>query len=274
MAATPTPEPIAPAFLPQRGAGGGRARATGRRAGLALVGAGLTVVLWWLVTAVLPADDAMLVRFGPGPAFAALVELVGGGVLAPHALDSLRRLAGGLAIAAALGVPAGLLIGLVSTVHQAAGPVLQFARMISPLSWAPVAIIAFGVGDGPVVFLIAVAAVWPLLMNTVAGVGELEPGWPMVARSLGASRWEVVRHVVVPGVRPHVRTGSRVAVGIAWVVLVPAEMLGVDSGLGYYVLDSRDRLAYDDLTATILVIGALGFVIDALTQRLTASRRG
>jgi NitT/TauT family transport system permease protein len=151
--------------------------------------------------------------------------------------------------------------------------VVGILRNISPLAWTPIAIIFLGVGDAPVVFLIAVGAMWPIMLNTQAGVSHLDPSWLRVSRSLGATRAETLRHVIWPGIRPDVLTGVRVATGLAWVILVPAEMLGVDSGLGYLILDARDRFAYDELIAVVIAIGLIGLVIDAVTRTLLGDRR-
>lgn len=140
--------------------------------------------------------------------------------------------------------------------------------MISPLAWAPMVIVAFGVGTAPVVFLIAITAVWPMALGSAAGVKALDPGWRDVARSLGAQPSEVIKSVVVPGVRAHVLTALRLALGVAWVVLVPAEMLGVDSGLGFAVLNARDQLDYAALGGNVLLIGCIGYILDGLFRRL------
>src|SRR5699024_6155160 len=126
-----------------------------------------------------------------------------------------------------------------------------------------------GIGDRPVQVLIALAAVWPVVLNTAAGVRALDPGWLLVARSLGANRRELLRSIIAPGIATPVLTGLRLALGIGWIVLVPAEMLGVDSGLGYFVLDCRDRLAYDELVATVLVIGVIGALLDGVLRFVT-----
>lgn len=193
-------------------------------------------------------------------------------VLLQDAGISLWRLLIGLCLAAVIGVPAGLLLGVSTTAERAARPVIQFLRMISPLSWTPIAVAVFGIGNQPVVFLIATAAVWPILLNTTAGVHSVEPGYLHVARSFHATRFEVLTAVILPAIRGHIQTGMRVALGVAWVVLVPAEMLGVRSGLGYQVLNARDQLAYDQVVAVILVIGILGYALDMAAKRLLASR--
>ena len=140
--------------------------------------------------------------------------------------------------------------------------------MISPLSWMPLAVMAFGIGDQPVYFLLAVGAVWPIMLNTAAGVHAMNRQWIRLANSLCASRAETIRLVILPAISPQVLTGLRLALGVVWVVLVPAEMLGVSSGLGYFVLDTRDRLAYSELMAAILVIGLIGFALDSLIKLL------
>jgi NitT/TauT family transport system permease protein len=251
-----------------------------RRGGLALtVLLQLTVLAvavyaWWLATDVFPAPQSIAHGFSPEEAFPALVRLIRDGRLVDDASTSLLRLLLGLGIAAVIGVPIGLLIGTVALARRATGALLHLLRMTSPLSWAPIAVIAFGVGSAPVVALIVAAAVWPLVLNTASGVRAVDADWLLTARSLGAGRGELLRSVVLPAVRPHVLTGLRVALGISWIVLVPAEMLGVQSGLGYAVLNARDQLAYDELMATVLAIGILGFLLDLGAQALLRERRG
>lgn len=239
----------------------------------AVLGLALAGLLWWAAFELLVEEGSLLARFGPIDAVATLARLLADGTLVAHGAASLRRIVGGLALAAAVGIPLGLVLGASRLAGAAAGPVLGLVRMISPLSWTPIAIIVFGVGDAPVIFLVAIGAVWPIVLNTASGVAHLDPAWLRVARSLGANRLETLRHIVWPGIRPNVLTGLRLATGLAWVVLVPGEMLGVDSGLGYRILDARDRFAYDELVATILVIGLLGLGIDLVARRVFATRR-
>ena len=235
----------------------------------------LAIGLWWLATTVLSAPHSLLRQAAPQRVAPAVVDLFSRGVLLPDIGISMWRLVIGLAVAVVIGIPAGLLLGLSATAERATAPIVQFVRMISPLSWAPIAVAVFGIGNEPVIFLIAVAAVWPVLINTVAGVRAVDSGYLDVARSFHATRWELVTAVVLPAIRGQLQTGIRVALGIAWVVLVPAEMLGVRSGLGYQVLNARDQLAYDQVVAVIVVIGALGFALDLIARRLTSSdRRG
>lgn len=231
------------------------------------------VGLWWLVTVGTAPPGDVIRRFDPVDGARALRRLLGGGELLPHILVSLRRLAVGLGAAALLGVAIGVALGWWRGLERAFGPLIQLVRMVSPLAWTPIVIVFVGIGDQPVYVLVALAAVWPIVLNTSAGVRALDPGWLLVARSLGAGRLELLRTIIAPGIAGHVLTGFRLALGIGWIVLVPAEMLGVDSGLGYFILDCRDRLAYDELVATIVVIGVLGAILDAGLRRLERSGR-
>ncbi len=181
---------------------------------------------------------------------------------------SLTRVGLGLAIAFAAGVPAGIMAGYFKTIDRFTSVCVQFLRMISPLSWMPVAIIFLGVGDGSVIFLVAVAAVWPIMINTAHGVSEVPAEWYKIAKNFGATNFEILRKVALPASIPQVLTGLRVALGVAWIVLVPAEMLGVTSGLGYMILDTRDRFAFSELIAWILIIGFIGFLLDTLLRFL------
>lgn len=229
---------------------------------------------WWALTAVGGAGSPMLAALDPLGVPSALASLLATGVLVQDLVTSTLRLLLGMGIAAALGIPAGVLIGLHRPARWASALPVQFVRMISPLSWAPVAVALLGVGSAPVVFLVAAAAIWPILLGTAAAVAAIDPRYVAVAHTLGANRREMLRTVLVPSVRPAVLQSIRLALGIAWVVLVPAEMLGVTSGLGYEILNARDRLAYDEMLVVILVIGVLGAAIDLLARLLLTPRRG
>jgi NitT/TauT family transport system permease protein len=241
-------------------------RPTARRRFAPFVTVLVTVVLWWFATTVLAGPTSLLAAFAPQRALPAIAGLVARGVLLEDIATSLWRLLVGLLIAGVLGFAVGLVVGSVPVLDEATRPVFQLLRMISPLSWAPVAIGLFGIGHRPVFFLVAAAAVWPVVLSTAAGVRAVDPGLRLVARSLGASSVELLISVVLPAVRPHLLTGLRLALGIGWVVLVPAEMLGVTSGLGYEILNARDQLAYDQVMAVILVIGVLGYLLDTTAR--------
>jgi NitT/TauT family transport system permease protein len=221
-----------------------------------------------VLTSPLLHSSVITASFSPERTALALGDLLGKGTLYPHVIASLRRVTVGLLIALVCGLPMGIVIGLSRGLEASTSLLFQILRMISPLSWMPLAVMAFGIGDQPVYFLLAVGAVWPIMLNTAAGVHAMNRQWIRLANSLCASRAETIRLVILPAIAPQVLTGLRLALGVVWIVLVPAEMLGVSSGLGYFVLDTRDRLAYPELMAAILVIGLIGFALDSLIKLL------
>ena len=243
----------------------GRARRTFHAAISPLLGTGLFVASWWAITDGLH-PRGFIARFSFLNTIVALRGLLLDREIWPHVAASLRRIAIGLLASTALGVPLGCAVGVLPLFGAMTAPLFQFIRMVSPLSWTPLAIMLFGVGDAPVLFLIVVAGVWPIVLATSAAVAALDSRLTAVGRTLGGGRWEIARTIVWPAIRPQLLTGVRVSIGVAWVILVPAEMLGVDSGLGYFILSTRDRLAYSDLMAAILIVGVLGFVLDTVAR--------
>ena len=229
---------------------------------------GLTFVglVWWLAGSALQHDPGLTAfsGFAPAPALAALFKLLSTGDAWRAAAPSLGRVLAGLGFALIIGAPVGLLIGTVRIVERALQLPFQILRMVSPLSWMPIAVLAFPSWDGAIVFLIAAAAVWPIVFATAAGVKRIDPAWLAVGRTLGGRGVELVRVIVVPAILPDMLVGLRLAVGVAWIVLVPSEYLGVTSGLGYAINDARDTLSYDRLAALILLIGIIGWALDAI----------
>ncbi|MGB5198826.1 MAG: ABC transporter permease subunit, partial [Sedimenticolaceae bacterium] len=179
------------------------------------------------------------------------------------------RLGMGLLIAFAIGVPLGILMGRSKRFRELSNSPFQLLRMVSPLSWMPLAVLIFVASwDQSIIFLITIAAVWPIAFATAAGLAKVDPAWFKVARNLGAKPWHMVFNITIPAIAFDISTGTRLALGIAWVVLVPAELLGVTSGLGYAIKDARETLAYSDLTAIVLVIGVIGWFLDSLVAML------
>jgi len=245
----------------------------GQQLAVALAGLALLVALWGLGSALVAADPgtAAFAGFGPLAAFEALGLMLGDGSLERSVLPSLARIGAGLAWAVALGVPLGIAIGRLPWLRALTHLPFQLLRMISPLAWMPLAVLAFPTWDGAIIFLIAAAALWPILFATAAGLARLDPQWLKVARNLGARPWQLLATVIVPAIATDILTGIRLALGVAWIVLVPAEFLGVTSGLGYAINDARDTLSYDRLAAIVVVIGIIGFTLDAAC--LAAIRR-
>ncbi len=206
--------------------------------------------------------------FSPVAAMLALIEMIKNGELVHHALPSLRRVLISLSFAVVVALPVGVLVGYFKRIEQMTYVVFQFMRMISPLAWMPIAIIIFGVGDVSVVFLLWLVAIWPLILNTSHGAGRVSPLWVNMSRTMGARDAGILRKVIIPAAVPDMLTGLRLAVGVSWIILVPAEMLGVPDGLGYFILDTRDRFRYDQLMATIMVIGMIGYLLDSVNRWL------
>lgn len=240
----------------------------GKNALLVLAGLLVLVVLWQLGSGWLARSIPLAAELNPADTFSSLRELLASGALNHDMLASLKRVAVSLLLALAIGIPVGIAVGSSPLFETTSSGAFQFLRMISPLSWMPVAIMVFGIGDAPIFFLLTITAVWPVILNTAAGVKNLDPRWLELAQSLAATRTETLLRVVLPGIFSHILTGTRLAVGIIWILLVPCEMLGVTSGLGYFILDTRDRLAYSELMAAILLIGLLGFLLDGLARSL------
>ena len=223
-----------------------------------------TLAVWWLITGPLAGDNLILSRMGPLDTFTALWALLGKASTYEAIALSLFRLGVGLGIAALLGVIGGLILGTRPKSEYALSPVFQLLRMTSPLAWAPLAIVLFASGNATVISLVALAAVWPVLVGVTSGRRNLDPGVIKVARSLGATRWETLRTTVLPGMLEPVRAALRIALGVGWVVLVPAEMFGGTNGLGYAILNARDNIDYEGLAATMLLIGIVGLLLDRL----------
>jgi len=264
-----------PAPLPLPASGretqGHRIRRAARWVLAPITGGAIFVALWWALTdSVHP--GGFIGRFSFLHTLAALRGLVLEREIWPHVAASLRRITAGLVLSIAVGLPLGCAVGALPLFAAVTAPVFQFIRMVSPLSWTPLAIMVFGVGDAPVLFLLVVAGVWPIVLATSSAVASLDGRLVTVGRVLGGGSWEIARTIVWPAVRPQILTGIRVSIGVAWVILVPAEMLGVDSGLGYFILSTRDRLAYSDLMAAIVIVGVLGFALDTLARAALADR--
>jgi NitT/TauT family transport system permease protein len=233
-----------------------------------LLGVILFTAVWQIASMLKLFGPDFSSSFSPVAAFSALLEMTRSGELLHHAIPSLRRVLIGLGLAIVVALPLGVLVGYFKRVEQLTYVVFQFMRMISPLAWMPIAIIMFGVGDVSVTFLIWLVAIWPLILNTSHGAGRVSPLWVNMARTMGALDWGILRKVIIPAAVPDMLTGLRLAVGVSWIILVPAEMLGVPDGLGYFILDTRDRFRYDQLMATIIVIGLIGYLLDSCNRWL------
>ena len=252
--------------VPEQGAVARRLGSAARTAGSGLIGIAILLVLWWIGGWVVASNPSTsnFADFAPVPTLERLWDMLTSGEATRMTIPSLLRIGGGLAWAIAVGVPFGILVGRYRVVREASSIPFQFLRMISPLAWMPIAVMAFATWNGAIVFLVGVAAVWPVLFSTAHGFRRIDPSWFKVARNLGARPWHMLFTIILPAIAQDTFTGIRLAVGVAWIVLVPAEFLGVTSGLGYSINDARDTLEYDRLAATVVIIGVIGFALDLI----------
>jgi NitT/TauT family transport system permease protein len=205
----------------------------------------------------------------PGAAALAIVELAEKGLLLRYIVASLFRVTWGYLAALLIAVPLGVLLGLWHRGEVALNPILQLFRPISPLAWIPIAILWFGVGDVSAMFLIFLASVLPLTLTTVHAVHNIEGVHLSAGRNFGLTTHELVRSVIVPAILPQLIVGMRITLGIAWLVVVAAEMIAVNSGLGFLIVDARNAgNRYDLVVAGMILIGLIGVVLDLLMRRL------
>ncbi|MBI5791482.1 MAG: ABC transporter permease [Rhodocyclales bacterium] len=194
-------------------------------------------------------------------------ELTESGALFEHIRISLLRFATAYGLAAAVAIPLGLLLGGYAPAGRACDPLLQLLRPISPIAWFPLAVLWFGIGNPPAIFIIFLAAFFPILLATISGVRDVEPLHLKVASNFGAGRVFTFVAVVLPAAFPHVMVGLHIALGTAWIHLVAGEMLGAQSGLGYLIVDARNFLRTDLIIAGMLLVGALGLAINGAMRR-------
>jgi len=241
----------------------------------AVAGVAAVMAIWWAVAHTLESSPRFVAfrGFAIEPTFTAFGRLLLTGDAWRATAPSLARVMQGLGWAFLVGAPVGLAIGSSAWLERLLQLPFQILRMVSPLAWMPIAVLAFTTWDAAIIFLIFAAAVWPIVFATAAGVKRVDPVWLAMARNLGGSRLAVLGAIVLPAVAQDVFTGLRLALGVAWIVLVPAEFLGVTSGLGYAINDARDTLSYDRLTALVVLIGLIGYVLDALIGALVHRTR-
>lgn len=215
---------------------------------------------------------------GPFAVLVGIVELLSDGTLVRHVVASLFRVLWGYTLAVAVAVPAGLLLGTHPVAERIFGPLVQVLRPISPIAWIPLAILWFGVGDLPAVFILFLGSFLPLVTSTAHAVRQVEPVHVHAGRNFGLTPSELRWRVVLPAALPEVLVAMRLALGIAWLIVVAAEMIAVDSGLGYLILDARNAGdAYHHVLAGMLMIGLIGIGLDLGMKRVLRAeqaRRG
>lgn len=217
-------------------------------------------------------DDgsARLVWSSPTPGQTALdmLQPLSDGTILRHSVASLLRIAAGFGLACAIGIPLGLWAGWSLRTFQAINPLVQALRPISPIAWIAFAILWFGVKDGSAIFLIFLSSVFPIVTGTITAVRAIPLIYVRSARNFGLRGLELFRRVVFPAALPQIVTSLRIALGIAWVVIVAAEMIAVDSGLGFLITDSRNAGNYARVAGAMICIGLIGIGLDWTVRRL------
>lgn len=227
----------------------------------------IALALWSVISAVrifpesvFPSPQGVARGFG---------EEIRSGRLYNDLVASLFRVTSGFALATATGIPLGLWLGQRARPRIALLPAINFFRNLSPLAWIPFAILWFGIGDKPAIFLIFMAAFFPIVLATISAVASIPNVYFRVARDYGMKGFELLTQVTLPAIAPQVITTLRVTAGLSWLVVVAAEMIAGRDGLGFAIWDARNGLRMDMLVAGMIVIGIIGIVIDRLLLQLT-----
>lgn len=264
-------EPKIPAPPAKRPAEGGLLARAAASAGWASVGVAFIVALWGLVASSSPDLPT------PAEGFAALRKLLRYPFydLGPNDKGigvqlgvSLVKVFTGFALATVIGVPLGFLIGGSKRAWAAANPVIQVLRPVSPLAWFPIGLVVLKDVRSAAVFVIFITSLWPTVINTAAGAASVPADQRNVARVFKFGRLAYVRHVVIPHSLPAVITGMRLSMGIAWMVIVAAEMLSGNTGIGYFVWNSYNGGSLANVISAIVLIGMVGVALDTLFMRL------
>lgn len=224
----------------------------------------LLLAIWWVV--VITTESVIFPT--PWQVVTGTSELIEDGTLWEHIGASLLRVGSGFFLAVLVAVPLGLWMGWVKGAYITLNPLFQILRPISPIAWIPIAILWFGVGNASPIYLIFISSVFPMIVQTTAGVHTIERRYLRAADNFGVSRYKLFSQVVIPAVLPQIIVGMRIGLGVAWLVVVAAEMVALHSGLGYLIMDSRNAgNRYDLVIAAMIVIGVIGLLLDG-TMRL------
>jgi len=225
----------------------------------------ILIASWWAAVRV----SGTRIFPGPWDVVLGMISLAKEGVLVHHIAASLMRVAVGYFGAVALAIPLGVAMGWYAPFYRALNPVIQMLRPISPIAWIPLAILWFGVGNASPIFLILLSSFFPMVVGTIAGVHSVERQYIRAAENFGITGMKLLKDVVVPAAMAQIVTGMRIGLGVAWLVVVAAEMVAINSGLGYLIIDSRNAgNRYDLVVAAMVIIGVIGFGLDVLMRRM------
>jgi nitrate/nitrite transport system permease protein len=179
-------------------------------------------------------------------------------------LNSLQRVGLGFGLAAAVGIPLGFILGRFSFLNAMASPVISLLRPVSPLAWLPIGLLVFKAANPAAIWVIFISSIWPMIINTAVGVQRVPQDYLNVARVLNLSEWKVVTRILLPATLPYVLTGVRLSIGVAWLVIVAAEMLTGGVGIGFWVWDEWNNLNVEHIIIAIFVVGIVGLLLEHL----------
>lgn len=234
-----------------------------------IVVAGLLVTLWWLIVDI---TDSKIFPT-PRKVVEGTLELARDGSLWEHIGASLMRVGAGFGIAVLFAIPLGLWMGRVRGAFVTLNPIFQILRPISPIAWIPISILWFGVGNASPIYLIFIASVFPMIVQTTVGVHTIEKRYLRAAENFGAPRGKFFMQVVFPATLPQIITGMRIGLGVAWLVVVAAEMIALRSGLGYMIMDARNAgNRYELVVAGMIIIGLIGLMLDGIMRLLESMK--
>lgn len=205
---------------------------------------------------------------GPVKVLMSILELAENGSLFKHSIASLFRVTVGFYLAIFFGIPLGIFLGRIRSANLLINPLVQFLRPISPLAWIPLSMLWFGIGDRPAIFLIFLSSFFPIVVSTAIAVDSINPIYFQVASNFNFNRRELISKIIIPAIIPDIITTLRISITIAWLVVVAAEMIAVQSGLGYLILDSRNALRMDYVMGGMVVIGTIGLCLDYIMRKL------
>jgi NitT/TauT family transport system permease protein len=229
----------------------------------------LLLAAWWIVVVA----TGSVIFPTPWQVATGLWQLNMDGSLWADIGASLFRVACGFLLAVVFAIPLGLWMGWVRGAYVTLNPIFQMLRPISPIAWIPIAILWFGVGNLSPIYLIFISSMFPMIVQTTAGVHAIERRYLRAAANFGVSRYTLFTQVVIPAVLPQMLVGMRIGLGVAWLVVVAAEMIALHSGLGYLIIDSRNAgNRYDLVIAGMIVIGLIGLMLDGAMRLLEAHR--
>lgn len=222
----------------------------------------LLLLLWWGVVAGGLVNPVLVPP--PGRVLSSFTQMLFGGVLLEHVWASLWRVVQGFLLALLVAIPLGVAMGMFRIVRGMVEPLVELLRPIPPIAVIPLVILWFGIGEFSKVFIIFYGALFPILVNTMAGFAEVNPVHIRAAQTLGAKRWHIFRDVVLRSAIPYMVVGARLGMGMAFVVLVAAELIASSEGLGFLINDARYRFRTDEIFLGMACIGVLGFTLNRL----------